>query len=166
MNNFLIITLLVGVIVMLGLAILLLLIQFRKVSTRLRRNRLLPVLLPLGTLRRVRLRLIDPFAMVSRNRQEQSTQSQALRSEVVTALTGLGESVPIKVEGLTRSNDQKLELLRFEVKNSLDAFTSESEHKIDNLTQSVAGSAGKLKNTVSAKLAEFTHALGTDRFVG
>jgi DNA-binding NarL/FixJ family response regulator len=29
---------------------------------------------------------------ISRNRQEHSTQSQALRSEVVTALTGLGDS--------------------------------------------------------------------------
>src|SRR5437016_4178750 len=49
---------------------------------------------------------------ISRNRSEQSSQSQALRGEVVSALTGIGDSVSIKVEGLTRSNDQKLELLR------------------------------------------------------
>jgi hypothetical protein len=41
---------------------------------------------------------------ISRNRQEQSTQSQALRSEVVQALTGMGDSVSSKVEGLTRCN--------------------------------------------------------------
>src|SRR6188472_2788233 len=49
---------------------------------------------------------------ISRNRQEQSAQSQALRSEVIHALTGMGDSLSSKVEGLTRSNDQKLELLR------------------------------------------------------
>jgi DNA recombination protein RmuC len=161
MNNFLIIVLLVGVIVMLGLAILLLLIQFRKISALARKESdLLPVLTSLGTLEKAQAQ-VDRSVRdeVSRNRQEQSTQSQALRSEVVKALTGLGESVSTKVEGLTRSNDQKLELLRSGTEQRLDAFTAESGRKIDNLTQSVAGSAGKLENTVSVKLAEFTHAL-------
>src|SRR5713101_7042539 len=49
---------------------------------------------------------------IGRNRQEESTQSQALRSEVVTALVGIGDSVSTKVESLTRTNDQKLELVR------------------------------------------------------
>jgi DNA recombination protein RmuC len=96
---------------------------------------------------------------ISRNRQEQSTQSQALRSEVVTALTGMGDSVSAKVEGLTRSNDQKLELLRTGVESRLDSFTSESGRKVESLTQSVAVSSGKLQDEVAGKLAEFKNAL-------
>jgi predicted PurR-regulated permease PerM len=49
---------------------------------------------------------------ISRNRLEQSSQSHALRSEVATTLKGVGESVSGAVESFTRSNEQKLELLR------------------------------------------------------
>ena len=76
---------------------------------------------------------------ISRNRQEQSTQSDALRSEVARALSSIGDSVSNKVEGLTRSNDQKLELLRSGMEQRMDSFTTESSRKIDGLTRSVEG---------------------------
>ena len=92
---------------------------------------------------------------ISRNRQEQSNQSQALRSEVILALTGMGDSLSSKVEGLTRSNDQKLELLRSAVEQRLDAFTGESGRKFDSLTESVATSSARLQSEVSLKLEGF-----------
>jgi DNA recombination protein RmuC len=96
---------------------------------------------------------------IVRNRQEESTRSQALRGEVVTALVGIGDSVSTKVENITRSNDQKLELVRSAIEQRLDSFTSESSRKIDGLTQTVALSQGKLHDEVSSKLAEFRNSL-------
>jgi DNA recombination protein RmuC len=96
---------------------------------------------------------------ISRNRQEQSNQSQALRSEVLQALTGVGDSLSSKVEGLTRSNDQKLELLRSAVEQRLDSFTVESGRKFDGLTESITKSSGQLQQEVSSKLEEFKNSL-------
>jgi DNA recombination protein RmuC len=78
---------------------------------------------------------------------------------VVTALTAMGDSVSTKVEGLTRSNDQKLELLRSGMEQRLDSFSTESGRKIDSLTQSVATSSGRLQDEVSVKLVEFKNSL-------
>jgi hypothetical protein len=73
---------------------------------------------------------------------------------VVTTLTDIGDSVSTKVEGLTRSNDQKLELLRSGMEQRMDSFTTESARKIDGLTLSVATSSGRLQDEVSGKLVE------------
>jgi DNA recombination protein RmuC len=96
---------------------------------------------------------------ISRNRQEQLSQSQSLRGEVVTSLTSIGDSVSTKVDGLTRSNDQKLELLRAGIEQRLDRFTTDSGRKVENLTQALAGSTEKLQNEVSIKLSEFKNSL-------
>ncbi len=96
---------------------------------------------------------------IARNRQEQSSQSQALRGEVVTALTGIGDSLSTKVDGLTRSNDQKLELLRSGMEQRVDSLTAESSRKIDSLSQSVSTASGRLQDEVSAKLGEFRNTL-------
>src|SRR5205823_6015800 len=97
----------------LGLVVLLLLLQFRKLSDLSRKETdWAPVLNDLGAIQKGQEQ-VDRSVRdeISRNRHEHSSQSQALRSEVVTALTGMGDSVSTNVEGLTRSNDQKLELL-------------------------------------------------------
>ena len=78
-----------------------------------------------------------------------------MRSEVILALTGMGDSLSSKVEGLTRSNDQKLELLRSAVEQRLDAFTGESGRNFDSLTESVVTSSARLQSEVSVKLEEF-----------
>ena len=78
---------------------------------------------------------------------------------MVTTLTGIGDSVSTTVEGLTRSNDQKLELLRSGMEQRMDSFTTESTRKIDGLTQSVATSSGRLQDEVSGKLVEFKTSL-------
>lgn len=96
---------------------------------------------------------------ISRNREEHSGQSHALRGEVVAALNGIGDSVSIKVEGLTRSNDQKLELLRSGMELRLDSISGESTRKMDLLTQSAATSGAQLEEEVSRKLAEFRTSL-------
>jgi DNA recombination protein RmuC len=101
---------------------------------------------------------------LARNRQEESIQSQALRGEVVTALVGIGGAVSTNVENLTRSNDQKLELVRSAIEQRLESFTSESGRKVDCLNQAVATSAQKLHDEVSSKLNEFKTSLeGTVR---
>jgi hypothetical protein len=96
---------------------------------------------------------------LARSREEDSHQSRALREEVVTALVGIGGTVSTNVETLTRSNDQKLELLRTAMEQRLDSFTTESSRKTDSLTQSVVQSTGKLHDEVSSKLAEFRTSL-------
>ena len=92
---------------------------------------------------------------ISRNRLEQANQSQGLRSEVVTTLKGIGDSVSNATESLTRSNEQKLELLRTGIQQRLESFATDSGNKFDGLTQSVATSSNKLQDEVSTNLAEF-----------
>jgi DNA recombination protein RmuC len=153
--------LLAAVLVVLGLVLLLLFLQFRKLSDLSgKETDWAPVLNNLGVVQKGQEQ-VDRSVRdeISRNRQEHSTQSQALRSEVVTALTGMGDSVSTKVEGLTRSNDQKLELVRSGMEQRLDSFSTESGRKIDSLTQSVASSSGKLQDEVSVKLVEFKNSL-------
>ncbi len=82
-------------------------------------------------------------------------QSQGLRSEVVSSLTGIGDSVSSQVEGFTRLNDQRLELLRSGMEHRLDSFTTESGRKVDGLTQAVGASSAGLQDVLSARLVEF-----------
>jgi DNA recombination protein RmuC len=98
---------------------------------------------------------------VARTRLEQTALAQGLRSEVVSSLTGIGDSVSGKVEGFTRLNDQKLELLRSGMEHRLDFFTTESAHKVDGLTQAIAASSGKLQDELSTRLVEFKSSLDT-----
>ncbi len=98
---------------------------------------------------------------ISRNRSEQSSQSQALRGEVIAALTGIGDSVSVKVESLTRSNDQKFELSRSGMEQRLDSISGESTRKMDLLIQSASTSGARLEEEVSRKLVEFRSSLDT-----
>ncbi len=97
----------------------------------------------------------------ARNRLEQTTLAQGLRSEVVSLLTGVGDSVSAKLEGFTRLNDQRLELLRASIEQRLDLFTTESGRKVDGLTQSAVTSSTKLQDELSARLVEFKCSLDT-----
>jgi hypothetical protein len=93
--------LLAAVLVTLGLVLLLLALQFRKTSDLSRKETdLAPVLNNLGAIQKGQEQ-VDRSVRdeISRNRQEHSTQSQALRGEVVTALTGMGDSVSTKEGG-------------------------------------------------------------------
>jgi DNA recombination protein RmuC len=91
----------------------------------------------------------------ARNRLEQTAQAQGLRSEVVSLLTGIGDSVSAKLEGFTRLNDQRLELLRSGMEQRLDLFTTESGRKVDGLAQAVVVSSTRLQDELSARLVEF-----------
>lgn len=91
----------------------------------------------------------------ARSRQEQMAQSQAVRSELLNSLTGMGDSVSNKLEGFTRLNDQRLELLRTAIEQRIDSFTSESVRKTEGLTQSVVGSSANLQEVLSTRLLEF-----------
>ncbi len=91
----------------------------------------------------------------ARGRQEQMAQSQGLRSEVVSSLTGIGDSVSSQVEGFTRLNDQRLELLRSGMEHRLDSFSTESVRKVDALTQAVGASSAGLQEVLSSRLVDF-----------
>jgi DNA recombination protein RmuC len=91
----------------------------------------------------------------ARGRQEQMAQSQGLRSEVVRSLTGIGDSVSSQVEGFTRLNDQRLDLLRSGIEHRLDSFTAESVRKVDGLSQTVAASSAGLQEVLSSRLVDF-----------
>lgn len=153
--------LLAAVIVILSVILLLLLLQSRKLSQLFSKDAdWAPILNNLAILQKGQEQADRSVRdELSRNRQEASSQSQSLRGEVVTALTGIGDSLSTKVDGLTRSNDQRLELLRSGMEQRLESFTVESGRKIDSLTQSVATSAGKLQSEVSAKLVDFKTSL-------
>ncbi len=97
----------------------------------------------------------------ARNRVEQTAQAQSLRCEIVSLLTGVGDSVSAKLEGFTRLNDQRLELLRSGIEQRLDIFTTDSGRKVDGLTQAAVASSTKLQDELSAKLAEFKSSLDT-----
>src|ERR1700681_3743075 len=97
----------------------------------------------------------------ARNRVEQTAQAQGLRCEVVSLLNGVGDSVSAKLEGFTRLNDQRLELLRSGIEQRLDLFTTESGRKVDGLTQAVVVSANRLQDELSARLVEFKSSLDT-----
>jgi DNA recombination protein RmuC len=97
----------------------------------------------------------------ARNRVEQTAQAQGLRCEVVSLLTGVGDSVSAKLEGFTRLNDQRLELIRAGIEQRLDLFTTESGRKVDGLTQAVVASSTRLQDELSARLVEFKSLLDT-----
>ncbi len=95
----------------------------------------------------------------ARNRVEQTTQAQGLRCEVVSLLTGVGDSVSAKLEGFTRLNDQRLELLRSGIEQRLDLFTTESGRKVDGLSHALVASSTKLQDELSARMVEFKSSL-------
>ena len=97
----------------------------------------------------------------ARNRVEQTAQAQGLRCEVVSLLTGVGDSVSAKLEGFTRVNDQRLELLRSGIEQRLDLFTADSGRKVDGLAQAVVASSTRLQDELSARLVEFKSSLDT-----
>jgi DNA recombination protein RmuC len=97
----------------------------------------------------------------ARNRVEQTAQAQGLRCEVVSLLTGVGDSVSAKLEGFTRLNDQRLELLRSSIEQRLDLFTTDSGRKVDGLTQAVSTSSARFQDELSARLVDFKSSLDT-----
>ena len=96
---------------------------------------------------------------ISRGRQEQSGQSQLLRGEVVTVLTGIGDSVTTKLDSLTRSNDQKLELVRSAMEQRLDSFTTQSGSKLQELRATVDGRLATIQVENEKKLEQTSVAI-------
>jgi DNA recombination protein RmuC len=91
----------------------------------------------------------------SRGRQEMSGLGQSLRSEVVTGLSTLGESIGQKVENLARSNDQRLELVRSSMEQRLSSFSAESSQRLDRMSQLAAETTKKFQGEVTTQLADY-----------
>jgi DNA recombination protein RmuC len=143
--------------VIISLGFLLLLLQWMKLAELSRKSTdLRPILDTLHILQSDR-GLLDRGIRDenSRNRQEQAHESQALRSEVVATLIAVGDSLAVKVGGVSQSNDQKAELLRTALERRMDSFASESARKVDGLTQSLNVSSALLQDEVSARLSDF-----------
>ncbi|MGC2401765.1 MAG: DNA recombination protein RmuC [Acidobacteriaceae bacterium] len=139
------------------LLLLVLLLQMRKLSQLTAKAIDLSLVLTridwLQTLREQADRSVREDA--ARGRQEQMAQSQALRSDLLNSLAGMGDSVSGKLDGFTRVNDQRVELLRTAIAQRIDSFTSESVRKADGLTQSAAALTASLQETLSSRLHEF-----------
>jgi DNA recombination protein RmuC len=147
--------------VIISLAFVLLLLQWIKLAELSRKSTdLRPILETLHILQSDR-GLLDRGMRdeISRTRQEQTIESQGLRSEVVKTLLTLGESVAAKVGGLAQANDQRAELLRTGLEQRLDSFASESARKTEYLTQSMSASSALLREEVSARLGDFRNSL-------
>jgi hypothetical protein len=92
---------------------------------------------------------------ISHNRSEQQSQLQALRAEIMGTLKNGSDSQSITIEALTRSTEQKLDLLRSAMDRRLEAFGADSGRKIDALSQSVTASSDKVQGKVSTDLIDF-----------
>jgi DNA recombination protein RmuC len=77
----------------------------------------------------------------------------------VTTLLAVGDSVAVKVGGLSQANEQRAELLRTGLEQRLDSFASESARRTDHLTQSLSASTALLRDEVSARLSDFRNSL-------
>jgi len=120
--------LLAAVLVALGLILLLVVLQFWKLTNLSHKGTdWAPVLNDLGAIQKGQEQ-VD--RSVTRSREIDRNTPHNRKLCVVAALTGMGDSVSTKVEGLTRSNDQKLELLRSGMEQRL-GFSTESGRKID-----------------------------------
>ena len=95
----------------------------------------------------------------SRSRQESAALNQSTRSELVTSLSSVGESLTSTVTGLVRANDHRFEALRSSLEQRFDAFGAESARRMDQLTGSISDRTTGFQNDVTAQLAHFKSAL-------
>ena len=113
----------------------------------------------------------------SHNRQEQAKDSQSLRSEVMTTLVAVGDSVVAKVSGFSQANDQRAEQLRAALELRMQSFGSDSGRRVDDLVKAQGAQTEALsaalrmldaktdqrmlqqQNAVDARLVEIEHAL-------
>ena len=111
------------------------------------------------------------------SRQEQAKDSQALRSEIMSTLVAMGDSVAAKVNGFSQANEQRAEHLRSALELRMQTFGSESARRMDDLvkaqigqTETLSGAMRMLEsrveqrhlqqqNAVDARLAEIEVAL-------
>jgi DNA recombination protein RmuC len=91
----------------------------------------------------------------ARGRQEQLAQFQALRTDILNSMAGMGDSVANKLDGFSRINDQRMESLRTAMDQRLDSFTVETARKVDGLTQSVGSLISSLQDVLATRLVEF-----------
>jgi DNA recombination protein RmuC len=91
---------------------------------------------------------------LSTNRQEAAGQAQSLRSEVLTSFTTIGESLTTKVENLTRSNDQRLELVRSGLAQRLDGFMQFQKAELTELRSTIDGRLSTIQTENEKKLEQ------------
>jgi DNA recombination protein RmuC len=82
------------------------------------------------------------------SRQEQAKDSQALRSEVMSTLVAMGDSVAAKVSGFSQANEQRAEHLRSALELRMQSFASDSARRIDDLVKAQVGQT----ETISAAM--------------
>src|ERR1700760_3751271 len=70
-------------------------------------------------------------------------------------MAGMGDSVANKLDGFSRINDQRMEILRTAIDQRLDSFTVETARKVDSLTQSVGSLISSLQDVLATRLVEF-----------
>jgi DNA recombination protein RmuC len=97
----------------------------------------------------------------ARGRQEQIGHAQALRADLQGLLAGLGDSVAAKLDGQTRLNDQRMELLRTGMEQRLESIASDTVRKTDGLIQSISSLTAGLQDALSNRMTELKSLLDT-----
>lgn len=116
-----------------------------------------------ATLDSLRARCAESDALMreefSRNRQEHAASSQALRTELVSAIVQLGEAVGGKLDSFAqvmhRNNQASLEnqaRLQTSVDAKLTSLAQLTGQKLDDVMASARGEADKLRKTVEERL--------------
>lgn len=82
------------------------------------------------------------------SRQEQAKDSQALRSEVMSTLVTMGDSVAAKVSGFSQVNEQRAEHLRSALELRMQSFGSESARRMDDLVKAQIGQTETLSGAM------------------
>jgi DNA recombination protein RmuC len=106
------------------------------------------------------------------SRQEQAKDSQSLRSEIMSTLVAMGDSVAAKVNGFSQANEQRAEHLRSALELRMQTFGSESARRMDDLvkaqigqTETLSGAMRMLESRVEQRHLQQQNAVD-DRLAG
>jgi DNA recombination protein RmuC len=82
------------------------------------------------------------------SRQEQAKDSQALRSEVMSTLMAMGDSIAAKVTGFSQLNEQRAEHLRSALEMRMQTFGSDAARRMDDLVKAQIGQTETLSGAM------------------
>src|ERR1700761_5116814 len=73
------------------------------------------------------------------SRQEQAKDSQSLRSEVMSTLVAMGDSLTGKINGFSQGIEQRAEHLRSALELRMQSFGTDSARRLDDLVKAQVG---------------------------
>jgi DNA recombination protein RmuC len=89
---------------------------------------------------------------IAKNREESGNASRQSREELAAALKGMGDTLHQQITSLTRTNDQKLELVRETLEQKLEALKAAVEAKLRSIQEDNSKQLDRMRATVDEKL--------------